>query len=1183
MLGRVSAVLPASSAPPHRTGHTATLVHDELVIFGGMCEGECTADLVILHAVTSEWREIQPLGSETPRPRLGHAACAIEPASQLWLFGGGDGRLLLGDVWTLDRDADELSWRWESRSCAGKATGRMGHSLVHMPNNTLISFGGFVKGVKGGYSTQVLLLDMHTLTWSEPQIRPRPEGAPALRGRLGHVACVLGGGEAILILGGSAGGELLDEVLLLRTPADSGSLSLELIQTTKDDDAMARPRAHGAVVHVPPYVLHFGGARSDDQPVLDALVCPPSLEPGHTWQWTRVPMDGQMSGTPLLLPSRHKHAAVLKSACPQGAVALLWGGDEKSAGEADLAASRARCAQLVRIDLSLAAGRSPLRITVPASAVAPDLSSDGTSIMTDPPIEPAPPAAPSPGAPPAPAQPAVTPRKVAESKSPLVRSKSPGHTPVGAAATRIGVGVAAGCEVDACGSSPGRDLIFERIYGAAALAAGEAADDALVSAAAAARRASLDAEARLNAAEEAETRAAAEAARAAERVARRREAVEREEEERRRAHSEYMAALESQRDDKERKAKEAAREAGERVKARQEARRAAAKADVARRGDVERSMADNRERTAAAARAYAQEEEATNASEKEALADALAEALGEAERARQRERKAAAAQAAAATAEAAAAAAEAESSVLARWRARAEADARSNSPQVAEAKAAEKRAAADEWERHAAEAKAAKPRKAADQQERDAAELELSAALMMSADRPHDLALRLENAMRRARAAGVAADALRLGEEALARAAESVAAEEAAKAAAETARDVAERERSSRSGTPSPPLKAPSADGRAAEEAKDAREAEVSAEAAVRRAVEAAAGAEAARGDAESELRAAMRPGLLGAAQPARLNAALDAAREAGVAERLLRVAEEALPKVLPAAPADPSDVAAKLQRARTARAAQEERHVAAERADAAAWARAEAEAEGASAATPDLRSELLNQLGHRALSAARGGDGGGGMRIGVVAYPAEDIAKAPPAATPRSPPAVPSTRPPRLGSLTVERGRASDGGEVAALLRDVNVERARATAAERDIASTRHALASKVAEVEAMQREMRRLRNRAEVAERRLAAAGGGNPRRASTAGYESRRLSAANDPRRLANGAYSARPSAGVDDVQSAMADLQTRLRKSEERALKGEILVGKLRAFVAQQQPGPQPQPGDAVSWL
>ena len=97
------------------------------------------------------------------------------------------------------------------------------------------------------------------------------------------------------------------------------------------------------------------------------------------------------------------------------------------------------------------------------------------------------------------------------------------------------------------------------------------------------------------------------------------------------------------------------------------------------------------------------------------------------------------------------------------------------------------------------------------------------------------------------------------------------------------------------------------------------------------------------------------------------------------------------------------------------------------------------------------------------------------------------------------------------------------------------------------------------------------------------VAMMSGGNPRRASTAGYESRRLSAANDPRRLANGAYSARPSAGVDDVQSAMADLQTRLRKSEERALKGEILVGKLRAFVAQQQPGPQPQPGDAVSWL
>ena len=34
--------------------------------------------------------------------------------------------------------------------------------------------------------------------------------------------------------------------------------------------------------------------------------------------------------------------------------------------------------------------------------------------------------------------------------------------------------------------------------------------------------------------------------------------------------------------------------------------------------------------------------------------------------------------------------------------------------------------------------------------------------------------------------------------------------------------------------------------------------------------------------------------------------------------------------------------------------------------------------------------------------------------------------------------------------------------------------------------------------------------------------------------------------------------------------MAELHARLRQSDERALKGEVLVARLRAFIAQQQP-------------
>ena len=161
--------LRASSAPSHRTGHTATRLGDEVLIFGGMLDGECTAELLALHVPTLHWQPVLAEG-ECPSSRLGHAACALEADGQLWLFGGGDGRVLLSDVWLLDRVSERrvaeggggaqegaTRWSWRRQLCAGPPpASRMGHCLVHLPSQRcLLSFGGFVKGVKGGYSSQV--------------------------------------------------------------------------------------------------------------------------------------------------------------------------------------------------------------------------------------------------------------------------------------------------------------------------------------------------------------------------------------------------------------------------------------------------------------------------------------------------------------------------------------------------------------------------------------------------------------------------------------------------------------------------------------------------------------------------------------------------------------------------------------------------------------------------------------------------------------------------------------------------------------------------------------------------------------------------------------------------------------------------------------------------------------------
>ena len=152
------------------------------------------------------------------------------------------------------------SCAWRSLACTGlRPAARIGHALAYLAcSDSLLSCGGFVKGVQGGYSMQVLLLNLPSLSWSEVRVRPAPnESLPS--GRLGAAVCTLEGGRRVLLLGGSAFGNVLDEALLLDTE------SLELTHAGRDsaaDGVSPHPRANGAAVAVPPYVLHVGGASS---------------------------------------------------------------------------------------------------------------------------------------------------------------------------------------------------------------------------------------------------------------------------------------------------------------------------------------------------------------------------------------------------------------------------------------------------------------------------------------------------------------------------------------------------------------------------------------------------------------------------------------------------------------------------------------------------------------------------------------------------------------------------------------------------------------------------------------------------------------------------------------------------------------------------------------------------------
>lgn len=124
---------------------------------------------------------------------------------------------------------------------------------------------------------------------------------------------------------------------------------------------------------------------------------------------------------------------------------------------------------------------------------------------------------------------------------------------------------------------------------------------------------------------------------------------------------------------------------------------------------------------------------------------------------------------------------------------------------------------------------------------------------------------------------------------------------------------------------------------------------------------------------------------------------------------------------------------------------------------------------------------------------------------------------------------------------------------ETSTLVRELQSQRQLTSSLEHDVAKLRDALAGKVAEIEALQRDATRLRQRAEAAELRPSAA------------VVTSQLNGAGKWHSDIDDRF-----VPLAEHQAIVADLQARLQLSDDRTVKGEILVGKLRAaFVAVQQ--------------
>ena len=485
-------------APQPRSGHTATLVGKEVVFFGGVIDGQCTSAVDAVSAVAAKdddtltWRRIAPPGIG-PSPRLGHAACAVSSqevgSTELFVFGGGDGKVLLNDLWALDPAA---AGRWRSPQCSGSVpASRMGHALEHLPaRGALLSFGGFVKGVKGGYSTQVLLLDLGAMAWSEPRVTPPPQGEPPI-GRLGAALCCVPSSGHVLVLGGSAKGATLSEVLLLDTEAWS-------LAPLPPPAGGAAPwaRAHGALFLAPPVALHVGGAKEDEAPLLDVL----DLE---SLSWRPSEVDARSAA--LLGAGRLKHgmARVTYRKTADGratAAALLWGGELPGGAEAPAQLCRLRLREMPPAPPRAAPAAPPSPEGGAASPARANAATRPVMRRPMPPLSPPPP-------PPKPAQEAPPPREVEVSSSCIAGSTSCGEGT--AAEARAEAAVAA---VERAVAAVAAEAVEARALEAKGAEAADAAEAKRVEAAESRQR-SADKRAQQQAQEQARAEAEAEAQR----------------------------------------------------------------------------------------------------------------------------------------------------------------------------------------------------------------------------------------------------------------------------------------------------------------------------------------------------------------------------------------------------------------------------------------------------------------------------------------------------------------------------------------------------------------------------------------------------------------------------------------------------------------------------------------------
>eukprot|EP00993_Chasmostoma_nieuportense_P000921 NODE_1846_length_1359_cov_22.336851_g1754_i0.p1 GENE.NODE_1846_length_1359_cov_22.336851_g1754_i0~~NODE_1846_length_1359_cov_22.336851_g1754_i0.p1 ORF type:complete len:392 (+),score=99.64 NODE_1846_length_1359_cov_22.336851_g1754_i0:22-1176(+) len=164
---RCTKVEPNGCRPSSRTGHSAVLHEQQMLVFAGEGDSAINNDLhTLLLPIDDDedyvWEKLLPEGY-IPCPRFGHSA--ILNGDEMIVFGGGGLLNTLDDLWLYSI----MENYWEILEDAGERPSPRKYHSVALSNNEMFIYGGDESSLgnsrAGPVETDVFALNLDTLLW----------------------------------------------------------------------------------------------------------------------------------------------------------------------------------------------------------------------------------------------------------------------------------------------------------------------------------------------------------------------------------------------------------------------------------------------------------------------------------------------------------------------------------------------------------------------------------------------------------------------------------------------------------------------------------------------------------------------------------------------------------------------------------------------------------------------------------------------------------------------------------------------------------------------------------------------------------------------------------------------------------------------------------------------------------